>query len=439
MFPYYLKLGALSIRGNWALSSLMVAAIAIGIGACMTIVTVRHVMADNPIEHRNDVLYHVQLDNWNPNDPYEEPNEPPEQVTYLDATALLEAGRAHRQVISFKSDRVVQPAGEGVLPFQEEVRATSADFFAMFDVPFLYGSGWDAEADRAEERVVVLSKPMNEQLFGGEDSTGRMLMMNNDPYRIVGVLDEWHPVPKFYDVNNNPFEGPEEIYAPFSLAVAGEWGSSGNNSCWKPPEEGGYEGYLASECIWIQMWVELTDEANREAYAQFLDDYVMEQKALGRFPRELNNRLSTPAEWMVNREVVDDTVSVLLALAVLFLIVCLLNTIGLLLAKVVRRKNDISLRRALGASKAELFKQYIVEAGMIGVAGGIAGIGMTWLGLRGIENVFSGYDFIAYLVTMDWEMIGLAVVLAIVSALGAALYPTWQACRVSPASTLRIQ
>ena len=439
MLRYYLKLGLLSIRANPALSALMVAAIAIGIGACMTIMTVRHVMADNPIEHRNDVLYHVQLDNWNPNDPYEDPDKPPEQVTYLDATALLEAGRAHRQTIMFKSDRVVQPDNEEILPFQELVRATSADFFAMFDVPFLYGSGWDAAADAGEERVVVLSKSMNNRLFGGEDSTGRMLMMNNEPYRILGVLDDWNPVPKYYDLNNNPFEGPEEIYAPFSLAVSGQWGSSGNNSCWKPPEEGGYEGYLASECIWIQMWVELRSVADREAYAQFLDDYVMQQKQLGRFPRDLNNRLSTPQEWMIDREVVDDTVGVLLSLAVLFLVVCLLNTIGLLLAKVIRRRSDISLRRALGASKAELFKQYIVEAGMIGVAGGLAGIGMTWLGLRGIENVFAGYDFIQYLVTMDWQMVGLAVALAIVSALGAALYPTWRACRVSPAATLRIQ
>ncbi len=439
MLLYYLKLGLLSIRANWALSALMVAAIAIGIGACMTIVTVRHVMADNPIEHKNDQLFHVQLDNWNPNDPYEEPNEPPEQVTYLDSTALLEAGRAHRQVISFKSDRVVQPEGDGVLPFQETVRATSADFFAMFDVPFRYGSGWDAAADRAEEKVAVLSAPMNDRLFGGEDSTGRRLMMNNQPFRIVGVLDEWHPVPTFYDLNNNPFDGPEDIYTPFSVAVAGEWGSAGNNSCWKPPENGGYEGYLASECIWIQMWVELTTRAEKEAYARFLDDYVMEQKQLGRFPRELNNRLKTPAEWMIDREIVDDTVSVLLALSVLFLVVCLLNTIGLLLARVIRRVNDISLRRALGASKSELFRQYIVEAGLIGVAGGLAGIAMTWLGLRGIENVFSGYDFIEYLVTMDWQMVGLAVALAIVSALGAALYPTWRACSVSPASTLRIQ
>ena len=142
---------------------------------------------------------------------------------------------------------------------------------------------------------------------------------------------------------------------------------------------------------------------------------------------------------MVNQEVVDETVNVLLSLAVLFLVVCLLNTIGLLLAKVTRRSNDISLRRALGASKSQLFKQYIVEAGMIGIAGGIAGVGMTWLGLRGIENLFSGYDFINYLVTMDWQMVGLAVVLAIISALAAALYPTWRAASISPAATLRIQ
>jgi putative ABC transport system permease protein len=438
MFRYYIKLGVLSIRANPALSALMVAAIAIGIGACMSIVTVRHVMSDNPIAHKNDVLYHVQLDNWNPDDPYDEPNQPPEQVTYLDATALHEAGRAFRQTISFKSGRVVQPDGEGVRPFQEEVRATTADFFAMFDVPFKYGSSWDAAADQTEEHVVVLSAEMNQRMFGGEDSVGQMLKMNNEIFRVVGVLAEWMPMPKFYDLNNNPYEGPEAIFAPFSLAVTGEWGSSGNNSCWKP-FDGGYDAYLASECIWIQMWVELRSASQKDAYLQFLNDYVEEQKTLGRFPRELNNRLNTPAEWMVDREVVDDTVNVLLSLAVLFLVVCLLNTIGLLLAKVMRRTSDISLRRALGASKSALFTQYIIEAGMIGIAGGLAGIGMTWLVLRGIENVFSEYDFIAYLVSMDWTMVLSAVALAIVSALGAALYPTWRACSISPATTLRIQ
>ena len=52
MFRYYLKLGLLSIRANPALSALMVAAIAIGIGACMTIATIHHIMGGNPIPHK---------------------------------------------------------------------------------------------------------------------------------------------------------------------------------------------------------------------------------------------------------------------------------------------------------------------------------------------------------------------------------------------------
>jgi putative ABC transport system permease protein len=440
MFRYYLKLGTLSIRANPILSILMVAAIAIGIGACMSIVTVRHVMSGNPIEHKNDQLYHVQVDNWNPDDPYDDPDGAPVQVTYLDAKALFGAGRAFRQTTSFKASRVVQPSGDDARPFQEESRATTADFFQMFDVPFLFGSGWDRSSDETEERVVVLARALNEKLFGGEDSIGRTLMLNDEVYRVTGVLDNWNPVPKYFDVNNNPYEAPAQIFLPFSVAIAGNYDNSGNTSCWKPiPDGTGREGFLASECIWIQMWVELQNESARHDYMAFLDAYVEEQKLLGRFPRPLNNHLRTPAEWMEYNEVVDDEVDVLLSLAVLFLVVCLLNTIGLLLAKATRRSKDTSLRRARGASKAELFRQHIIEAGMIGIAGGLLGIVMTWLGLRGIENVFIEYDFIQNLVRMDWSMVMLAVALAVASALGAALYPIWRTCNITPANHLRLQ
>jgi len=440
MFRYYLKLGTLSIRANPILSILMVAAIAIGIGACMSIVTVRHIMSGNPIEHKNDQLYHVQVDNWNPDDPYEDPDGAPVQVTYLDAKALFDAGRAFRQTTSFKTTRVVQPSGEDARPFQEEGRATTADFFPMFDVPFLYGSAWDRSSDETQERVIVIARELNEKLFGGENSVGRMLMLNDEVYRITGVLDNWNPVPKYFDVNNNPYEAPAQIFLPFSIAIAGNYDNSGNTSCWKPiPDGTGREGFLASECIWIQMWVELQSASARDDYMTFLNAYVDEQKLLGRFPRPHNNHLRTPAEWMDYNEVVDDEVDVLLSLAVLFLVVCLLNTIGLLLAKATRRSKDTSLRRALGASKSELFKQHFIEAGMIGIAGGLLGIVMTWLGLRGIENVFIEYDFIQNLVRMDWSMIMLAVALAVVSALGAALYPIWRTCNITPANHLRLQ
>ncbi|HNP35549.1 MAG TPA: ABC transporter permease [Woeseiaceae bacterium] len=438
MFRYYLKLGLLSIRSNAALSALMVAAIGIGIGACMTIVTIYHVMSGNPIPEKSSSLYVVQIDNWSPDEPYDEPNEPPPQSTYLDATNLYSKGDEFRQVVSYKSSRVVQPPDAAELPFEVSSRATTFAFFPMFSVPFQYGSGWDTAADTNQERVVVLTQALNERLFGGENSVGEQLSLNGETYRIVGVLNEWLPTPKFYDLNNNYYEEPEEIYLPFSVAVAGEHDSVGNINCWKP-FEGGYDAFLASECVWVQTWVELPTRDDKARYEQFLASYVEEQKTFGRFPRPLNNRLSDVLEWMDINHVVDDDVSVLLGLAFLFLIVCLLNTAGLLLAKVMRRTKDISLRRALGASKRTLFGQYIIEAGIIGVAGGVLGIAMTWLGLRGIEHIFTGMDFVQRLVVMDWSMVMLAVVLALVSAIAAALYPTWRAANVTPASQLRIQ
>ena len=66
MFSYYLKLGWLSIRRNPFLSALMIAAIAVGIGASMTIITVNYVMSGNPIPQKSDQLFYVQLDSWDP-------------------------------------------------------------------------------------------------------------------------------------------------------------------------------------------------------------------------------------------------------------------------------------------------------------------------------------------------------------------------------------
>lgn len=439
MFRYYLRLAVLSIRANPALSSLMIAAIAIGIGACMSMITIRYIMSGNPIAHKTEQLYHVRVDSWDPTEPYDEPDEPPEQMTYLDATALHGAGEARRQVISFRSMRVLEPGDRDLRPRQVETRATTADFFAMFDVPFRYGAGWDRSADTGSERVVVLGRTLNDELFGGNDPVGSLLTLNGESYRIVGVLDDWSPVPLFYDLNNNPFSEPAALILPFSVAVEGEHDRAGNTNCWKPIGDGGHEAFLASECTWIQMWVELHGAAERQAYRQFLDGYVAQQKLLGRFPRPLNNRLDNVEQWMAVNEVVDDDVGVLLGLAVLFLLVCLLNSIGLLLAKMLKRARDTSLRRALGASRADLFYQYGVEAMLIGLAGGLLGIGTTWLGLRGIENLFSEFEFVEKLVRMDWVMMLAAVGLAIVSALAAASYPTWRASKVTPASQLRIQ
>ena len=434
MFFYYLRLSALSYRRNPILSSLMVLAIAIGVGAYMVIFTLNYVMGGNPIPQKSDQLFHVQIDSGNPNTE----SDAPTQLTYLDATALIEADAAFRETPSSKFSAILEPSGDDARPFSTIGRGSSADFFPMFNVPFLYGNPWDEQADRNLQQVAVISKELNERLFGGQDSTGETLRLHDNNFQIVGVLDDWAPVPKFYDVNNNAFDGGEDVYIPWNLIVALEMSRNGNTNCWKTPEPG-IEGFLNSECVWIQYWLELRDSNEEADYLQFLNNYVAQQKEFGRLPREMNNVLFDVEEWLLKEEVLPNETKILSALAAMLLAVCLLNTIGLLLSKFLGKSGEIGVRQALGAHKGSLFLQHVIEAGFIGLLGGILGLVVAALGLEGIKIILG-----EGLMMTDWIHLNLPVVivtllLAIFATIAAGFYPIWRACNINPAIHLKTQ
>ena len=172
------------------------------------------------------------------------------------------------------------------------------------------------------------------------------------------------------------------------------------------------------------------------AYKDYLDNYVRGQKEIGRFERPLNTFISDVMEWMDVNEIVQNENRVLVRLSFLFLLVCVLNTVGLLMAKFMGKGGEVALRRAMGASRQHVFQQNLVEVGLIGVLGGLAGTGLAWLGLRAVESMYRGYQ---HLVQLDTSLLLTAIAVATLSAVIAGMYPVWRVSRLAPAGLLKTQ
>lgn len=433
MFTYYLDLALRSLKRNKALTALMVLAIALGIGASMTTLTVLHVLSGDPLPGKSAQLYYPQVD---PQDiKGMQPNkEPPDQLTLIDGLNLLRAGRADHQALMSGGSVPVQPEQSSLDPFYVEARYTTADFFAMFDAPFLYGHGWTAADGEAKAREVVIARSLNDKLFGGADSVGRTLRMAGTSFRVVGVLDSWQPNPHFYDLNTGSYAYGEQVFLPLQTMLELRLDRNGSTDCWGNGG-GGVGSILPSDtCVWLQFWAQLDSPAKAAAYKEFLVHYSQEQKALGRFQRAPNVRLRNVVQWLDYQRVVPNDVRLQTGLAFGFLLVCLVNTVGLMLAKFMRRSAELGVRRALGASRRALFAQLLIESGVIGLVGGIGGLLLAMFGLWLVRQRPSDYAALAHL---DPSMLLATFVLAVCATLLAGLLPAWRACQIAPALQLK--
>lgn len=434
VFNYYCRLALLSILGAKVHSILTMLTIALGIAACTITLTLVNSMSSNPIAHKSGQLFRVQLDNWDPNQAAISPDLPPEFVTWTDARNVVQARQAKRQSASAITWGMVNPAEQGLTPFLALMRVTSKDFFPMFDVPFLYGAGWDENAEQNNDYVVVLSKETNQRVFHGANSVGQTLTMLGATFTVVGVLNDWHLSPKFYDMSYGAFSDPEEMYLPLELKAVFELPHGGITSCWKAVESERYDAFMHSECTNFQLWVELDNPQQKSQFADYLTQYVQQQKSLGRFPRPLNNRLLNVAQWLEYKQVVKQDVQIMFWLSIMFLLVCLINAASLLSAKLHTKHSEIGLRRALGANFSQIVMQYSLEVVFIGLCGGLIGIILALVGLQGVASLYAGYG---RLIELDIPIALSVILLAVMGTIIAGLVPVYTACRPVLATQLK--
>jgi putative ABC transport system permease protein len=431
MFGYYLDLALRSFRHTRALTTLMVVMLGLGIGACITTLTVLKLLSGNPLPDKSAQLFHPQIDPRTDDKYVPGETKPPHLMMYRDVQNLLATHKAKRQAAIALTKVKVSPPRDADHPFFEGGVMTTVDFFTMFEMRFRFGSGWSQDDQAGRARVVVIASFLNDRLFGGANSVGRILRINDQDFRVVGVLDHWAPNPRFYalDTGGRHYGGEGDgIYLPLE-AARGTGLQPVSMSCIESVKS----DLESAPCMWLSFWVEIPDAAGQSAYRSFLLNYVQQQIEIGRFKRS-GTALPDLMQWLHDEKVVPDDVRLQVGLAFGFLLICIINTVGLLLAKCLRRSREVGVRRALGAPRSAVFFQFMVEAGMVGIFGGLFGLLSAEVGLWCIRQQPAQYADMAHL---DLTMFTITFLLALVASIFAGLVPAWRACNLQPAPQIR--
>ena len=453
MLWHDLRIALRSIRQNPFLAALIVGVIAIGIGTSVVSITLYHARAGNPIWWKNDVLFRVLIDNRPAIDETDKveshPQDPPFTLIYRDALAIYQSKIPERSVMMSYSSGLVESIRAGSRPIHRSVRVTTREFFSMFDVPFRYGRGWTQAEDEGPAQVVVISSYLNDRLFGGGNNVGRSLTLNGQHFTVIGILAKWLPLPRFYDEARD-FGPPDDLFIPFRWAESLP-GLFYGGFCYRTKTIlEGFQALAPSECNSTGVWAELTSERQFREYSQFLENYHRAQQQAGRFARPPNTRLANVSTWLEMNEVVGNQNKIQVVLALTFLGICVLNTLGLLLAKFMGAATLSGIRRALGATRGDIIRQHLIEVALLGIFAGVVGVGFAALGLRLIrmfvlmrsEQFNDNPDFTTIaqsLSHMDGQMILTAVGLSLLAGVLAGLYPAWRIGRQAPATFLKIQ
>jgi putative ABC transport system permease protein len=146
-------------------------------------------------------------------------------------------------------------------------------------------------------------------------------------------------------------------------------------------------------------------------------------------------RIERISEWVAGRT--RPTLALLTGVAVLLLIITCVTTANALLIRVTERRRELSLRTALGASRARLFSQLITEGLLLSVAGTVAGVLTAMATLPVLRSIVPVTMPRADEITVSVPILGFAAVVVLLVTLIATAAPAWRGARLQVASALK--
>lgn len=428
MLSYYLELAVRRMRADAGLVALTVMIIALGVGASMAVAALLHGVRAGLGDAGRAQLYHIQLDARPPAARSDHPDIP-SGLSYDDAVGLEHALSGQANATMIGGNWLPTAVGEGSSLTMQTVQATDSPFFKMFDAPLRFGTTWSVSDDEARSRVVVLSAQANDRLFHGENSVGKALNIDGTLFRVIGVLAPWNPQPRYFYLGDDPYAPPRDFYMPFAtwLALPKGYGY-GPMNCWNGSNDSGFDNPTSADCAWIQFWASPLDGQLGGAIAPLVRNYVATLVASGRLSSASDAQMLDVKHWLDAQNLYPPIVRLQFALSISVLVVCLITAGGLLAARFARRRNELALRRALGATRAEVAQQCLIEVAAVGVMAGLLSLVTAWLGILILRSQPASY---AHTARLDATMAGLTLAVALVAALISGTLPALRIARQS--------
>jgi putative ABC transport system permease protein len=373
--------------------------LALGIGACTAIFSVVNAVLLRPLDYPDPARLVIIRETNLPDFP-EFSVSPPNYLDWEKQT------KSYEHLAAYSGSRI-NLTGDGEPQQLVGIKAT-AHYFDVYGIKPALGRTFLPEEDApGKNHVVVLSYPFWQRVFGGAaDVLGRPVQLNGEPYTVIGVaplgfgiaskIDAWMPMAFKPDETANDARGGHY------LSVVGR---------------------LRPGVTVAQAEAELKVLA-----AQLATQYPDSNKGWGIFLMPLQ-------DYSV-RDVRTVLYTLLGAVGCVLLIACA-NIANLLLARATARHREISIRAALGASRARLVRQLLTESVLLALCGGLAGILLARWGLDALLALAPANLPRVTDIHLNAGVLVFSLALSVITGLIFGIAPAWLAARADVNEALK--
>ena len=261
------------------------------------------------------------------------------------------------------------------------------------------------QADLTQHAAVcVLAPTTAQELFGGRDPVGQTVDVATVPLTVVGVLT---PVGASGNSNQD-----DQAVVPLTTAATRIFGGANRDSV-------------------NQILLEATSSRTLSAAYQEADDELLALHGITA-PASADFSIESQQSLISTATSVDRTLTVLLAgIAGISLLVGGIGVMNIMLVSVTERVREIGLRKALGATPRVIRRQFLVEASVLGLVGGVLGVGLGLVGAVALPHLV--HDPIAISGAATAGSIAVAIAIGVVFG----VYPASRAAHLAPIDALR--